>query len=143
MEILTFISSYLLKAIQNHIAANQEIRKMELQIMQQNAQMENAAQTEIRSQMLVSPVLAVTASILAVIGFFSIVLLPKLVCLFAPDVAVTYACLDLSKGFLFFTNDATKMFFKSVKGLLITPIDTNLIAGIAGLYFGSVTGRRG
>jgi hypothetical protein len=139
MEIITFLGSYLLKSFQNHIASKTELRKLELEMMITQRDGQNKAREAVRA----NPILAITASVLAIMGFFAIILLPKLVCIFMPDVAVTYAYLDTSKGFLFFTSDTTKMFFKSLSGLLITPIDTHLIAAISGLYFGSVTGRRG
>jgi hypothetical protein len=142
MEIITFLGSYLLKAFQNHLTTKAEVRKLEIQAMSRVHDMEQANQKELRTEMRRSPVIAFTASTLAIMAFFAIIVLPKLICVFMPEIAVTYAYLDVSKGFLFFTDDATKMFFKTMKGLTITPIDTHLVAAISGLYFGSVHTRK-
>lgn len=137
LELITFAVSFLARAIQQHIFNSQEIRKKELELLARKNELVAEAQKQIREK-YDTGLLGITASILAVLAFISIIVLPKLVAVFMPDIAVNFAYLDISKGFLFFTNDVTMMHFKSMEGLVITPMDTNLVAAIAGLYFGSL-----
>ena len=136
-ELITFAVSFLARAIQQHIFNNQEIRKKELELLERKNELVAQAQNQIRER-YDTGLLGVTASILAVLAFTSIIVLPKVVSVWFPEVAVNFAYLDISKGFLFFTNDVTQMHFKEMTGLVITPMDTNLVAAIAGLYFGSL-----
>ena len=137
MEVLTFIGTYVLKAFQNYTVDKSEQRKMELELMLRT---QNVV-TETRQAHSTNKLLAITAAVLAMTGFFAVVLLPKLIFLFQPDVNVIYAYLE-TKNYLF-SSGLSKMMFKAVNGVLISPIDTHLVAAISGLYFGSVTGRRG
>jgi hypothetical protein len=137
LELITFAVSFIARAIQQHIFNNQEIRKKELDLLARKNELVAEGQRQIREK-YDSGLLGITASVLAILAFTSIIVLPKVVSVFFPEVAVNFAYLDISKGFLFFTSDVTKMYFKTMSGLVITPMDTNLVAAIAGLYFGSL-----
>lgn len=137
IELFTFAASFLARAIQQHVSNSQEIRKKELELLASKNTLVAKNQKQIREHYQTG-IFGITASILAVTAFVSIILLPKVCAIFFPDVAVSFAYLDTSQGFLFFSSDVTKMFFKQFSGLVITPMDTNLIAAIAGLYFGSL-----
>ena len=67
---------------------------------------------------------------------FSIVVLPKLVAVFAPDVLVTVGYTEFKPGFLFFTKDVEIFKWITFEGLVITQLDTNLVSAIIGMYFG-------
>lgn len=137
LELITFAVSFLARAIQQYFFNNQEIRKKELDLLARKNELVADAQKQVREK-YDSGLLGITASTLAILAFLSIIVLPKVVSVFFPHIAVNFAYFDVSKGFLFFTNDATKMYFKEMSGLVITPMDTNLVAAIAGLYFGSL-----
>ena len=79
-----------------------------------------------------------TRRIIALTAIFSIVVLPKLIPLFAPEVNVIVGYLEWKPGFLFLTDgkDVMKWVPMAAKGIVITPLDTNLVAAITGLYFG-------
>lgn len=143
-ELFTFAAAFIARAIQQYLANRQEIRKHELELMSAQQNLIHEGRQTIRSK-ISNGWFSVTSSILAILAFFSIILLPKLIAIFYPEVGVSLAYFDTDKGFLFFTSDLTQMHFKQLTGLVITPMDTNLIAAIAGLYFGSLkptAGRR-
>ena len=77
-----------------------------------------------------------TRRIIALTAIFSIVLLPKLVPLFYPEVLVTVGYTNWKPGFLFFTDGQEIFEWVSFNGLVITQLDTNLVSAIIGMYFG-------
>ena len=77
-----------------------------------------------------------TRRIIALTAVFSIVVLPKLVAVFAPDVLVTVGYTEFKPGFLFFTEDREIFKWITFEGLVITQLDTNLVSAIIGMYFG-------
>ena len=77
-----------------------------------------------------------TRRIIAVTAVFSIVVLPKLVAVVAPDVLVTVGYTEFKPGFLFFTKDVEIFKWVTFEGLVITQLDTNLVSAIIGMYFG-------
>ena len=77
-----------------------------------------------------------TRRIIALTAVFSIVVLPKLVAVFAPDVLVTVGYTQFKPGFLFFTKDVEIFKWITFEGLVITQLDTNLVSAIIGMYFG-------
>ena len=78
-----------------------------------------------------------TRRIIALVAVFAIVLLPKLMPLVSPDVSVIVGYLEFKPGFLFLPEkEIMKWVTLSSNSLVITPLDTNLVAAIIGLYFG-------
>jgi hypothetical protein len=71
---------------------------------------------------------------LAAVG--AIVVWPKVVPLFWPGITVTVGWTEWNPGFLFFEgSEATE--WKTLTGLVLTPLDTHLMSAIVGLYFGA------
>ena len=70
-------------------------------------------------------------------AIFSIVVLPKLIPIFAPEVQIIVGYLEFKPGFLFLEGkEVMKWVPMATRGIVITPLDTNLVAAITGLYFG-------
>ena len=64
-------------------------------------------------------------------------LLPKLLPLLQPDVSVIVGYLEFKPSFLFLPEkEVMKWITLSSNSLVITPLDTNLVSAIIGLYFG-------
>ena len=82
-----------------------------------------------------------TRRIIALTAIFAIVLLPKVVVIFYPDIEVTVGYLQFKPGFLFVAEKEVLKWI-SFTGLVITPLDTNLVAAIVGMYFGGSLVRR-
>ena len=78
-----------------------------------------------------------TRIIIALTAVFAIVLLPKLMPIFQPDVSVIVGYLEFKPGFFFLPEkEIMKWVTLSSNSVVITPLDTNLVAAIIGLYFG-------
>lgn len=78
-----------------------------------------------------------TRRIIALTAVFAIVLLPKLMPILSPDVSVIVGYLEFKPGFLFLPEkEIMKWITLSSNSLVITPLDTNLVSAIIGLYFG-------
>tara|TARA_Y100000361_G_scaffold55316_1_gene48254 strand:+ start:726 stop:1157 length:432 start_codon:yes stop_codon:yes gene_type:complete len=76
-----------------------------------------------------------TRRIIALTAIFSIVVFPKVVAVFFPEVSVTVGYTEFRPGF-FFVPEKEVMAWKQMYGLVITPLDTNLVGAIVGMYFG-------
>ena len=78
-----------------------------------------------------------TRRIIALTAVFAIVLFPKLLPLLQPDASVIVGYLEFKPGFLFIPEkEIMKWITLSSNSLVITPLDTNLVSAIIGLYFG-------
>ena len=77
-----------------------------------------------------------TRRIIALSSIFAIVILPKLVAVYYPDVDVTVGYTVFNPGFLFFTDGREVFEWITFKGLVIRQLDTNLVSAIIGMYFG-------
>ena len=78
-----------------------------------------------------------TRRIIALTAIFAIVVLPKLLALISPDAHVIVGYTQFKPGFLFFEGkEVMKWIPMDAKGIVITPLDTNLVSAIIGLYFG-------
>ena len=76
-----------------------------------------------------------TRRIIALTSVFAIVLLPKLVAVYYPDVSVTVGYTNWNPGGLF--RSGREVFeWITFQGLVITQLDTNLVSAIIGMYFG-------
>ena len=83
-----------------------------------------------------------TRRIIALSSIFAIVILPKLVAVYYPDVDVTVGYTVFNPGFLFFTDGREVFEWITFKGLVITQLDTNLVSAIIGMYFGGSLVKR-
>ena len=77
-----------------------------------------------------------TRRIIALTSVFAIVVLPKMVAVFYPEVDVTVGYTLFQPGFLFFTDSREVFEWVTFQGLVITQLDTNLVSAIIGMYFG-------
>tara|TARA_A100000171_G_C2118418_1_gene139256 strand:- start:379 stop:813 length:435 start_codon:yes stop_codon:yes gene_type:complete len=77
-----------------------------------------------------------TRRIIALTSVFAIVVLPKLVSVYYPEVSVTVGYTQWNPGFLFFKEGREVFEWITFQGLVITQLDTNLVSAIIGMYFG-------
>jgi len=79
-----------------------------------------------------------TRRLIALSAVGSIIVLPKVVAVWYPDVSVIVGYTEVQGGFmnwLFGPEDAIQ--WKSARGFVITPLDTHIVSAIVGLYFGA------
>ena len=78
-----------------------------------------------------------TRRIIALTAVFSIVVLPKILPLIDPQAQVIVGYTEFKPGFLFLEGkEIMKWVPMAHRGIVITPLDTNLVSAIVGLYFG-------
>ena len=83
-----------------------------------------------------------TRRVIALTSIFAIILLPKLVTVYAPDVSVTVGYTNWNPGFWFFKEGREVFEWVTFEGLVITQLDTNLVSAIIGMYFGGSLVKR-
>ena len=78
-----------------------------------------------------------TRRIIALSAVLAIVVFPKLLPLIDPEANIIVGYLEFKPGFLFLEGkDVMQWVPMAHRGIVITPLDTNLVAAITGLYFG-------
>jgi hypothetical protein len=77
-----------------------------------------------------------TRRIIALSAIFAIVVLPKLVAVYYPEVDVTVGFTNWRPGFWFLVESRERFEWITFQGLVITQLDTNLVSAIIGMYFG-------
>lgn len=84
-----------------------------------------------------------TRRAIALMAVGSIIVLPKVAAIFT-DLTVIYGTVEWNSGFLFFTEGKDVVKWTTMKGLVITPLDVQVVLSIIGLYFGgSLVGHGG
>ncbi|MDB2362162.1 hypothetical protein N9V65_01775 [Flavobacteriales bacterium] len=78
----------------------------------------------------------VTRRIIALSAVGAVIVWPKIVPVFWPDMQVVVGYTAWNPGFLFFEGEETTK-WEAMKGLVLTPLDTHLVSAIVGLYFGA------
>mgnify|MGYP003641144475 FL=1 len=79
----------------------------------------------------------VTRRIIALSAVGAIIIWPKIIAVFWPEIPVTVGYTEWNPGFLFLTEGTELIKWQALKGLVITPLDTHLLSAIVGLYFGA------
>ena len=69
----------------------------------------------------------------------AIIILPKILPLFGIDVTVGWT--EIESGFWFWSDDTTEVKWKTMSGLVLTPLDTHVVSSIIGMYFGNSIAR--
>jgi hypothetical protein len=79
-----------------------------------------------------------TRRIIALSAVTSIIVLPKLVAVWYPEVPVFVGYTEVQGGFWNFLFGPDKQIvWQSAQGFVITPLDTHIVSAIVGLYFGA------
>jgi hypothetical protein len=78
-----------------------------------------------------------TRRVIALSAIGAVIVWPKVVPVFWPDLPVVVGWTEWNPGFLFLTEGEEATVWKAMKGLVITPLDTHLVSAITGLYFGA------
>ena len=79
-----------------------------------------------------------TRRIIALSAVGSIIVLPKLLAVWYPDVSVIVGYTEVQGGFINWILGAPDaVHWKSARGFVITPLDTHIVSAIVGLYFGA------
>ena len=76
-----------------------------------------------------------TRRLIAISCVAAIIILPKILPLFGIDVTIGWT--QIESGFWFWSDDETVVKWKTMSGLVLTPLDTHVVSSIIGMYFGN------
>ena len=134
-EMITMLGSTMLGGLMTVWSQSIKAKQAEQKMLIQRAEVQTAAFKEAREYENVG--FQWTRRIIALTAVFAIVVLPKILPLVTPDAHVIVGYTEFKPGFLFLEGkDVMKWVPMAHKGIVITPLDTNLVSAIIGLYFG-------
>ena len=139
-EIITMLGSTLLSSVLSIWSQSRKAKAEEQKLLITRGEFEMKAVQQARE--VKDKGFAWTRRIIALTAIFAIVLLPKLVAVFAPDVDVTVGFTNWNPGFWFFRDGREVFEWITFQGLVITQLDTNLVSAIIGMYFGGSLVKR-
>ena len=135
-EIITMLGSTLLSSVLSIWSQSRKAKEEQQKLLITRGEFEMKAKKQSLDHGLKDKGFAWTRRIIALTSVFAIVLLPKLVAVYYPDVSVTVGYTNWNPGFLFFREGREIFEWISFQGLVITQLDTNLVSAIIGMYFG-------
>ena len=134
-EMITMLGSTVLGGVMSIWSQSIKAKQAEQKMLLQRADVQQKGFKEAREYENVG--FQWTRRIIALTAIFAIVVLPKILPLISPDAHVIVGYTEWKPGFLFFEGkDVMQWVPMAHKGIVITPLDTNLVAAIIGLYFG-------
>lgn len=135
-EVITFIVTFVLRAIVDKWMQAGEDRRMEKAMDKDFAQIEASSQNSVRAQ-IPKLLFGWTTAVLALMAFTCIIAVRIVGPLFF-DVPVYFAFTEVSRGFLFLLEPASKIQYLELPGITFLPSDSHLLSAIAGAFFGRV-----
>jgi hypothetical protein len=141
-EIITMLGSTLLSSLLSIWSQSRKAKAEEQKLLITRGEFEMKVKKQSLDHGLKDKGFAWTRRIIALTAIFAIVLLPKLVAVFYPDVDVTVGYTNWRPGFMFFREGREVFEWITFQGLVITQLDTNLVSAIIGMYFGGSLVKR-
>jgi len=134
-EIITMLASTVLGGVMSVWSESRKAKAEAQKLLITRGEFDMKARKQSLDQGLKDKGFAWTRRIIALTSVFAIVLLPKLVAVYYPDVSVTVGYTQWNPGGLF-RNGREVFEWITFQGLVITQLDTNLVSAIIGMYFG-------
>lgn len=138
LELITMLFSTVLGGVMSIWGQNIKAKQAQQEMLMQRAEFNRAAVNEARNAGKTDKHFAWTRRIIALSAVFSIIVLPKLVAVWYPEVGVYVGYTEATGGimnWLFGPEEAIQ--WKYAQGFVITPLDTHIVSAIVGLYFGA------
>ena len=135
-EIITMLGSTLLSSLLSIWSQSRKAKEEQQKLLITRGEFEMKAKQQSLDHGLKDKGFAWTRRIIALVSVFAIVVLPKMVAVFYPDVDVTVGNTNWNPGFWFFREGRDVFEWITFQGLVITQLDTNLVSAIIGMYFG-------
>lgn len=138
LELITMLFSTVLGGVMSIWGQSIKARQAEQKMLLQRAEFNRSAVADAREAGKDDKHFAWTRRLIALSAVFSIIVLPKLVAVWYPDVSVYVGYTEVQGGFmnwLFGPDEAVQ--WKMARGFVITPLDTHIVSAIVGLYFGA------
>ena len=138
LELITMLFSTLLGGFMSIWGQSMKNKQEQNRMMLANAKFSAEQVNSARDAGKTDKHFAWTRRIIALSAVFSIIVLPKLVAVWYPEVGVYVGYTEATGGlwnWLFGPDEAIK--WKVAQGFVITPLDTHIVSAIVGLYFGA------
>lgn len=132
-EIITLLGSSIVSGILKIWGMKQDQQKQRNEMTMKLAKLNAGEREEARS--VSNRGFQWTRRVIAISAVGSIIVIPKLMSAFYPEMAITYGWTHFDEGFLFFGGEDA-LTWNTAKGIVITPLDTHIVSSIIGLYFG-------
>ena len=134
-EIITMLASTVLGGVMSVWSESRKAKAENEKLLITRGEFDIKAKKQSLDHGLKDKGFAWTRRIIALTSVFAIVLLPKLVAVYYPEVSVTVGYTQWNPGGLF--RVGREVFdWITFQGLVITQLDTNLVSAIIGMYFG-------
>tara|TARA_R100001443_G_scaffold94728_1_gene101252 strand:+ start:585 stop:1025 length:441 start_codon:yes stop_codon:yes gene_type:complete len=134
-EIITMLASTVLGGVMSIWAESRKAKAENEKLLITRGEFDIKAKKQSLDHGLKDKGFAWTRRIIALTSVFAIVLFPKLVAVYYPDVSVTVGYTQWNPGGLFRVGREVFEWI-TFQGLVITQLDTNLVSAIIGMYFG-------
>ena len=138
-EIITMLGSTILGGLMSMWSQSLKAKELQQKMLMERAKFQ--AETVKSAREYDNAGFQWTRRIIALTAIFAIVVLPKVVAVFYPEISVTVGYTQFKPGF-FFVPEKEVMQWVALQGLVITPLDTNLVGAIVGMYFGGSLVKR-
>jgi hypothetical protein len=135
-EVITFIVTFVLRALIDKWMQSGEDRRMEKAMDRDMAEMEANAQNNVRNN-ISKMLFGWTTAILAIIAFGTIIGF-RIVAPAFMDTPVYFAYQESTQGFLFLLKSRDVMQVVELPGITFLPSDSHMLSAIAGAFFGRV-----
>ena len=131
LELITMLFSTVLGAVMSIWGQNTKNKARQQEMMISGMQ-------EARDHGKTDTHFAWTRRLIALSSIFAIIVLPKLVAVWYPEVSVIVGYSEVHGGLFnwLFGGDGTVK-WQAARGFVITPLDTHIVSAIVGLYFGA------
>ena len=138
LELITMLFSTLLGGFMSIWGQSMKNKQEQNKMMLANARFSAEQVNTARDAGKTDKHFAWTRRIIALSAVFSIIVLPKLVAVWYPDIGVYVGYTEATGGILnWMFGPAEAIQWKYAEGFVITPLDTHIVSAIVGLYFGA------
>ena len=138
-ELVTMLGSTMLSGVMSMISQNMKAKQDQQKLLLARAEFQ--AETFRAAREYDNKGFQWTRRIIAILAVLAIVVLPKVAVILFPDLTITVGYTEFRPGFLFIP-EKEAMKWIAFQGMVITPLDTNLVAAIIGMYFGGSLVKR-
>ena len=138
VELLTMLMSTVLGGVMSIWGQSIKARQAQNEMLLDRANFRAGAVDQAREAGLKNQHFAWTRRSIAIMAVFSIIVLPKLIAVWYPEISVIVGYTEVEGGlggWLFGNQDVTV--WREARGFVITPLDTHMVSAIVGLYFGA------
>jgi hypothetical protein len=138
LELVTMLGSTVLGGVMSIWGQSMKAKEAQQKMLMERANFNATQVNTAREAGKTDSHFAWTRRLIALSSVFAIIVLPKLVAVWYPEVGVYVGYTEATGGlfnWLFGPEEAVK--WKYAQGFVITPLDTHIVSAIVGLYFGA------